>query len=258
MKGHVHAAIPITDGMNLYRDASVFSVNVQRHLQREEEGAEVPVISFKTIDCTYIETGNHLQHKEIHPLGLLRQRGGGDVFDEYRAVVAHVKAEQKGEIGFDDIKDAVKRVREDDAFVVSAVVGKLGYTDGWLKICNGHIGTRDYNRNSPHFSVEAMKAIMESGASLLAGDFPSFSPVDETKGYGLEMLKIFYTKGRNMIMAPLINLHEVSDGVVALTVNPLPFEEICPLPCCPTIYQGRLGRAHMEEIDRFYKSLRGK
>jgi hypothetical protein len=183
-------------------------------------------LSLTSLDVTYVESYKHIAEDAPLPRDILEGRGS----DTYRAVVCHVDVEPAGQIVPADLSDALSRARAGDALIVDAA----SYTDGCLEKGGGVIDFDDYNLQSPFFTDDSMRAIMDAGIDLLAGNVPSYS--DPEGGTGIAMLKLFWQSAGRLILAPLLHLSEVHDDVVTLKVNPWPTDcDACGLPASPVV-----------------------
>jgi hypothetical protein len=183
-------------------------------------------VSYTSLDVSYVETYRHIADQGPFPLEALKDRGG----DAWRAVVAHVEVAPAAQIQPKDLASALRRARPGDAIIVDAAQ----YTDRCLQRGNGVIDFNDYNLQSPFFSAEAMRAMIDAGVTMIAGNFPSFS--DPEGGTGVAMLKLFWGAPGNLIAAPLLRLGEVAADVTTLRLNPLPITYAASgHPICPTV-----------------------
>ncbi len=235
----IRIGIPITNGTNLYPMVKFDHTKISPIKTIVKDGVEIWNISFTTLDCTYVETVRHISSQGPFPLDVFSKRKSYDI---YRAIVVQLRVNDGDEISLFDLEPYLNKVREGDALIVNA----NNYTDKWLDRCKGIINIDDYNLNSPYFSISAMNGIIEAGVSILAGNFPSFSNPKTEEGFGIDMIAEFYKNQDNMILAPLINLDKIEDVEVILQINPIMIKNCCGIPCCPIVYQGRLGSAFME------------
>lgn len=242
MNNIVRIGLPIVDGTNLYPMVKSYSTEIKPIKTIENDGVEIWNISFTTLDCTYIETVRHISNKGPFPLDVFAKRPGYDI---YRAVVVHVDVDNGEEISFSDIESYLNIVKKGDALIVDA----KSYTDRWLSMYHDVISVDDYNLNSPFFSSESMRGIIDAGVSILAGNFPSFSNPKTEVGFGIDMISEFYKDETNMILAPLVNLNEISETEVILQVNPIKIKDCCGLICCPVVYQGNLRSAFLKQLE---------
>ncbi len=182
--------------------------------------------SFTSLDVTYLESYRHIAAKGPLPRQVLDRRGG----DSYRAVVVHVDMRPGEQILPQHLAAALKQARAGDALIVDAAE----YTDRCLEQGGGVIDFSDYNVRSPFFHADAMKAIIDTGVSLIAGNFPSYS--NPQGGTGVSMLKLYWQTPANLILAPLLRLGQIEADVVTLRVNPMSADyPSCALPAVPTV-----------------------
>jgi len=245
----VRVGIPLVHGTNLYPMVKSQSTEIKQLKTIQTDGVEVWSITFTDLDFTYVETVRHISSHGPLPSEVFARRPAHDI---YRAVIAHVDVGRGEEISLSDLKESLGEVRRGDALIVHA----NSYTDKWLAKSHGIIDVNDFNLESPYFSGQAMKAIIDAGTVMLGGDFPSFSNPRTEKGFGIEMISEFYGREGNMILAPMITLREIRQTVVALQVNPLEIAGVCALPCNPTVYQGQLGQAFLEYLTRASSKVR--
>lgn len=237
----IRLGIPIVNGTNLYPMVKNKHTEIIPIKTINKDGVEIWNISFTTLDCTYIETVRHISSQGPFPLEVFSKRKSYDI---YRAIVVQLKVNDGQEISLSDLDLYLNKVNKGDALIVNA----NNYTDKWLDKCKGIIDTDGYNLNSPYFSTSAMQGIIDSGVSILAGNFPSFSNPKTEEGFGIDMIAEFYKNQDNMILAPLINLDKIEDVEVILQINPVLIDNCCGIPCCPVVYQGELKSAFMEGI----------
>lgn len=242
MNNIVRIGLPIVDGTNLYPMVKRNKTEIRPIKTIEKNGVEIWNVSFTTLDCSYIETVRHISSKGPFPLDVFTNRRNYDI---YRAIVAHVVVNDGEEISLSDLEPYLHKIKKGDALIVDA----NSYTDRWLSACQGVINIDDYNLNSPYFSNESMRGIINAGVSILAGNFPSFSNPKTEAGFGIDMISEFYKNETNMILAPLINLSKINETEVILQVNPLEIKYCCGLICCPIVYQGSLGLAFLSQLN---------
>jgi kynurenine formamidase len=232
----VRVGMALVDGTNLYPMVKPQSTEIRPVKSIPKDGVEIWNISFTSLDCTYVETVRHISATGPLPTDVFTRRPAQDV---YRAIIVHLKVAEGGEISLSDLDAYLTELKEGDALIVNA----NSYTDKWLAKSDGVIDVRGYNINSPYFSIQAMRGIIDAGTAILAGDFPSFSNPNTTEGFGIDMIAEFYKTEENMILAPLVNLSKVKETEVVLQINPIEIEGCCGLPCSPVVYQGTL-KAH--------------
>lgn len=232
----VRVGMPLINNTNLYPMVKPQSTEIKPLKTVSEDGVEIWNISFTSLDCTYIETVRHISREGPLPMEVFARR---PAYDVYRAVVVHLEIEEGGEISLSDLDAYLTELEKGDALIVDA----NGYTDKWLAKSHGVIDVHEYNLNSPYFSTQAMRGIIDAGTAILAGNFPSFSNPNTEEGFGIDMIAEFYKTQENMILAPLVNLGKVKETEVVLQINPVEIEGCCGLPCSPVVYQGTL-KAH--------------
>jgi len=217
------------------------STNVRQLKTIQSDGVEVWSITFTGLDCTYVETVRHISCEGPLPSEVFAKRPAHDI---YRAVIAHVDVEEGGEISLADLKDSLRKIMRGDALIVDA----NSYTDKWLAKTGGVIDVREYNLESPYFSGQAMRGIIDAGTEVLGGNFPSFSNPKTKEGFGIDLIGEFYRKEDNLILAPLINLKGIDDRLVALQISPIEIAGLCALPCNPVVYHGDLREPFLEYV----------
>ncbi len=239
----IRLGMPLTNGTNLYPMVKAQSTDIRTLRTIQKHGVEIWNISFTSLDCTYVETVRHISSEGPLPLEVFAER---PAYDIYRAIVVHLEVEEGEEIPLSALEKYLTELRRGDALMVDA----NSYTDRWLAKNQGVIHVSDYNINSPYFSPESMRGIIEAGTAILAGNFPSFSNPNTEEGFGLDMIMDFYRTEGNMILAPLVNLESIEDTEVVLQINPLSVENCCGLPCSPLVYQGDLKAHFLEYLGR--------
>jgi len=237
----IKIGLPIINKTNLYPMVKPQSTRISPIKTIQEDGVEVWNISFTSLDCTYVESVRHIASQGPLPMEIFAERPAGDI---YKAVVVHLEVEAGGEISLLDLKAYLAQVEKGDALIVDA----NGYTDKWMAESRGVINVDDYNLNSPYFSDQAMKGIINAGVAILAGDFPSFSSPRTEEGFSTNMIAEFYKTQENMILAPLTDLDKIEETKVVLQINPLEIEGCCGLVCSPVVYQGKLKASFLEYL----------
>jgi len=240
----VRVGLELTDGMNFYP-----AVTPQVKIENvEHKGILYHRFLFTSLHGTYVETRRHVKSVfgDNGTWAADGFRARGQAYDLFRAVVVHVKVKPGEAVDVSQIEKGLKLLREGDAFIVDF----NNYTPDHLSF------DERYNLNAPYFTAEAMAAINKRKPLLLGGNTPSFSNPreDERKPCGKEfgikqIIQFFSLSPNNMVLAPLTNLREVRETVVALKVNPLPIQETCGVPCSPEIYQGWKGRQELRYLE---------
>ena len=93
---------------------------------------------------------------------------------------------------------------------------------GWDKMWN----KPDFVKESPHFTKDAMAWILEKKPSIIGGDIPCFDDPENSEG----LVNMLFEKGA-LILAPLVNLDEITKTEVQLIVLPPKIEKVCACPC---------------------------
>jgi len=231
----IRIGVPIASGTNFYPMVKAESTEISPIRTVEKDGVEIWNISFTSLDCTYIETVRHIASEGPLPLEVFEERSA---YDLYRAIVVHLDVAEGVEISLSHLETYLTELQKGDALIVNA----NGYTDKCLKQSNGVINTDSYNLNSPYFSTDAMRGIIDAGTAILAGNFPSFSNPNTKEGFGIDMIAEFYETTTNMILAPLVNLGRIKETETVLQINPVEIEGCCGTICSPAVYQGELKR----------------
>lgn len=110
----------------------------------------------------------------------------------------------------------------------------VGEEDDILENCAILVGTgwgkhwrRDfYLQSSPYFTYEAMKWLISKKPILLGTDFPRWENIDKPENF----FEDFYSAGI-LMLAPCINLENISKKQVKLTVLPLRIPGTSCIPC---------------------------
>jgi len=239
----VRVGLELTHGMNFYPTVTP-RVKVEN---ADYKGILYHKFLLTSLHGTYLETRRHAKsvfgYKGAWAVDAFRARG--QAYDLFRAVVVHVRVKPQGAVDVPQIEKGLKLLRKGDAFIVDF----SSYTPD-------HLSFEKYNLDAPYFGPEAMVAINERKPLLLGGNTPSFSNPREDigepkeKGFGTEqIIRFFSLSPNNMVLAPLTNLKEVKETVVALKVNPLPIRRACGVPCSPEIYQGWKGKHELRYLE---------
>jgi len=84
----------------------------------------------------------------------------------------------------------------------------------------------DYFRGAPYFSAEAMDWILAHEIGILGADSPQWDNLEDPQGF---FPQFFETE--TLLLAPLINLSQVSQPRVKLITLPLKVGGVCAAPC---------------------------
>lgn len=84
-----------------------------------------------------------------------------------------------------------------------------------------------YISESPYFTEEAVKFIMNLEVTLLGSDIPCYnSSINKNN-----VLKIYYREKKNLILAPLINIRKIPCEEIKLISLPIKIKNQCAAPC---------------------------
>ena len=100
----------------------------------------------------------------------------------------------------------------------SAILMRTGWDRMWDK--------PNFVKESPHFTKEAMEWLLDKNPSIIGGDIPCFDDPQNSEG----LVKMLFEKGA-LILAPLVNLDEITKTKVQLIALPPKIEEVCACPC---------------------------
>ncbi len=176
-----------------------------------ERGWEADAFTMSTLTGTYFETSKHLyaDHAPIDEIPLER------CF--VNATIARIPKGPREHITAAELAVAAPGLQPGDALIVAT-----GWSRHWWD--SGEIFVGD----SPHFDLEAMKWIVDLKISILSGDFPCFD--DPQPGGGQNVNNLLFSIDA-MILAPLVDLDQVKQDRVKLTVFPLKLKGACGSPC---------------------------
>jgi arylformamidase len=80
--------------------------------------------------------------------------------------------------------------------------------------------------DSPHLSLEAMRWLVGTGASIIGGDIPCFDSATQPAGVNVVLFE-----ADCLILAPLVNLRAVEMAQPTLIALPLKVAGVCGAPC---------------------------
>ena len=100
----------------------------------------------------------------------------------------------------------------------SAILIRTGWDRMWDK--------PNFIRESPHFTRDAMEWLLDKKPSIIGGDIPCFDDPENSEG----LVDMLFEKGA-LILAPLVNLDEITRTEVQLMVLPPKIEKVCSCPC---------------------------
>ena len=198
---------PIKEGMWSY-GPPLPDVRI-KEVSKLDEGKDSSFsILLGSISGTYLETGAHrLPNKPaLIDIPVTRMITTAFVF----------KLQDKnplGHITLDELISLNIKIRENSAILVRT---------GWDKMWN----KPDFVKESPHFTKDAMEWILDKKPSIIGGDVPCFDDPKNSEG----LVNMLFEKGA-LILAPLVNLDEITKTEVQLIVLPPKIEKVCACPC---------------------------
>lgn len=204
----------LAPGMWSYRIAipDIPAFEQWRWAEVADRGWEADAFTMPTLCGTYFETSKHLfaDHASIDELPLER------CF--VPATIARVPKGAREHITAAELEAAASGMQKGDALIVAT-----GWSNGRWWDQSG-----EFLLESPHFDLEAMRWIVDRGASILSGDIPSFD--DPQPGGGQNVNDLLFRSGA-LILAPLVGLDQVTKDRVQLTVLPIKLKGACGAPC---------------------------
>ena len=84
----------------------------------------------------------------------------------------------------------------------------------------------DYFENAPYFTAEAIDWILAQGVGILGADTPQWDSKKDPQGFFPR-----FFESDTLLLAPLVNLFEVSQPRVKLITLPLKVAGVCAAPC---------------------------
>jgi arylformamidase len=210
---HIDVTGTLAPGMWSYRplvaDSPLFEQ--WRYAEVHERGWEADAFTMSTLTGTYLETAKHLfpDHYSIDQVPPER------FFLD--AVIARIPKEERAHITAAELEHAASDVHPGDALIVAT-----GWSKHWWD--NGEI----FVMESPHFDLEAMRWIVDHQVALLAGDVPCFD--DPQPGGGQDVNRLLFESDA-LLLAPLVNLDQVTQNRVRLTVFPIKLQGACGASC---------------------------
>jgi arylformamidase len=185
--------------------------------------AELPTLSFLPYHVyaqevsmpmqvsTYLETAAHLYPDRIKIDELPLER----LFTE--AVVLKVPRDAGEQITSELLIQALQSQDVCLSRGDSLLVG-TGWDKGWDEL--------DYFQDAPYFTAEAIEWIIEQEVGILGADTPQWDSRKDPQGF---FPKFF--ESEILLLAPLVNLFEVSQPRVRLITLPLKVAGVCAAPC---------------------------
>jgi kynurenine formamidase len=103
---------------------------------------------------------------------------------------------------------------------------------GWDRMWNAP----RYVEDSPYLTPEAMRWLVDAGASIIGGDMPCFDNPASPQGVNYTLFR-----AGCLILAPLVNLrHALSGSRPWLIALPLKVKGVCGTPCRAVLVEGGL------------------
>ena len=176
-----------------------------------ERGWEADAFTMATLTGTYLETAKHLfpDHYSIDQLPPER------CFLD--AVIARIPKGAREHITAPELEATAPDVRPGDALIVAT-----GWSRHWWD--SGEV----FVLESPHFDLAAMRWIVARRVGILAGDFPCF---DDPNPEGAQDVNRLLFGIDALILAPLVNLDQVTQDRVRLTALPIKLQGACGASC---------------------------
>jgi len=221
---HIDVTGTLAPGMWSYRpltpDNPLFEQWRFAHV--EERGWEADAFTMSTLTGTYLETAKHLfpDHNSIDQVPPER------LFLD--ATIARIPKEAREHITAAELEQAAPDLRPGDGLIVAT-----GWSKHWWD--SGEI----FVLESPHFDLEAMRWIVDHEIALLGGDVPCFD--DPQPGEGQNVNRLHFGSDA-LLLAPLVNLDQVTQSRVRLTVFPIKLQGACGAPCRAVITEEWSGR----------------
>lgn len=191
----------------------------RRYATIEERGWEADWFAMPTLAGTYLETSKHLY-------------GDDPAIDEIPVdrfflpvTVAHIPKGAREHITVADLEQHAGAMQPGDALLVHTGWAAEHWFDG---------GSHTFVNDSPHFVMEAMEWILARKPAILGGDMPCFDDPQPGQGQGVNF-PLF--KSGALILAPLVNLEQVTAPRAQLVVLPAPLQGSCGAPCRAVIIQ---------------------
>ncbi|MDD5483152.1 MAG: cyclase family protein [Kiritimatiellae bacterium] len=130
------------------------------------------------------------------------------------AAIIQVKTKRPREhITLHDLQSSGVRIRKGDALLVAS-----GWDRMWHK--------KNFVKDSPHFTSEAMDWLLSKEISLLGGDIPCYDDPCASEG----LVNRLFRRGL-LILAPLVNLRRVRAKRATLIAAPPRVARTCAFPC---------------------------
>ena len=133
-----------------------------------------------------------------------------------KSVIANIPKGPKEHIEIKEIEPFLKLLNAGDALIVNTGWSKNWYSENFVYL-------------SPHFSSEAMDAIIERKPFILAADVPCYD--DPAAGEAEGLLNRYFKQTGGLILAPVANLERITKKCADLTVLPMKIKGACGCQC---------------------------
>jgi len=174
----------------------------------DDDGAFISSLEMSILTGSYVETGRHLikGHPTLDEIPVERFIS--------RATVLKLAKGPLEPITKNDLKEHKSSICKNNTLIIGT---------GWDQYWNSDI----YLKESPHFTVDAIKWLVETPVNLLGADIPFYN---DPRKDDLKVLKIYYEDRDNMIVAPLININKIPKSEIKLIATPLKLKDQCAAP----------------------------
>ncbi len=174
----------------------------------EGKGETNYAFSLHSLSGTYLETAAHR----------LKRAPALDAIPAERLIMpaAIIQLETKrpgGHIALRELTASGVKIRKGDAVIVAT---------GWDRMWN----RKNFVKDSPHFTSEAMDWILSKKPFLLGGDIPCYDDPRDSEG----LVNRLFRQGL-LILAPLVNLRKVRAKRATLIALPPRVKDTCAFPC---------------------------
>lgn len=169
----------------------------------DQDGVSAHSITLTTNSGTYLETSAHLFKGEE----TIDQVPSEKLITE-AVVIKLAEKKAREHITVEELEKSQVNVKEGDALLIHT-----GWDSMWNK--------EGFVEGSPHFTRESIEWILEKKISILGADLPCYDdPQRESLTRGLSLLGEVF-KNKILILAPVVNLGQVSKKRVKLIALPL-------------------------------------
>lgn len=200
---------PIQENMWVY-DSPIFAPRIEQISSIDgPQHWEAHRITLTTLTGTYLEAPAHLI-------------AGGETIDRVdptrfirpATVIQLPDCLPRYKIQRSDLEASGAQPKKGDAVLVAT-----GWDRNWF--------SPDYVHESPFFSSEAMDWLVNSGASIIGGDIPTFDDARNPAGVNYQLFE-----AGCLLLAPMINLRQVTNWKeTTLIALPLPIRGVSATPC---------------------------